>query len=600
VNSLLSRPPHALELPAAHAILEILEGEGVECIFGVPGGPLTGFFEALHERRSIRFVLAKHEGAAAYMAAAYARVSGKLGVCCVTSGPGATNALTGIASAYADSLPVLLLTGQVATHVFGKGAIQESSAFGIDLVDIFRPVTLQSVMFPTVGRIPDLVRGAIRTACSGRRGPVHLSMPADMLSRPVQLTPLTPDRYRPASASVDRRAVARAAELLASAERPCILAGHGVACSGASAELLALARTHRIPVATSPKGKGVFPEDDQLSLGVLGFGGHERAEQYLKAGDIDVLLVVGSSLNEFVTNGFTLKIKPRSALLQLDIDPQMIARNYPVDVALQGDARASLTELSSELAARDPAPTRCADPLSGLREQTPRHLSAETMGSESEPIKPQRLVHELRRAMPEDALLFVDNGTSIIWATHYFEARKPGTYFIDLGLAAMGSAVAGVVGGALAAPGRHALALVGDAAFAMHGVEVHTAVELGLPIVWVVLNNGGHGMVHQGETIMKGTSFGTSLFHTPIDVSGMARALGAAGERVTSPGGLASALTQALSSCRPTVIDVVVDAAEMPPTLVRRAQTLAEFFALRRRTDPPTSVRPPATLRPPR
>jgi acetolactate synthase-1/2/3 large subunit len=570
----------------------------VEFVFGVPGGPLTSFFEAMHERKSIRFVLAKHEGAAAFMAAAYARVSGKLGVCCVTSGPGATNALTGIASARTESLPVLLLTGQVATHVFGKGAIQESSTFGTDLVELFRPITLQSAMFPSVGRIPDLLRGAIRTAFSGRRGPVHLSMPADMLGRPVQFSRRAPEQYRPHSQSIDRRAIARAAELLAKAKRPCILAGHGVALSGAEQELLELAHAHRIPVATSPKGKGCFPERDALSLGVLGFGGHDQAEHYLGSGEVDVLLVVGSSLNEFVTNAWTLPAKPRTAFMHLDIDASVIGRNLPVDVALVGDARASLSELSLELAQKGSAP-RPADPLTELRAMVPRHIAAAAMSSDAAPLKPQRLIQEMRRAMPDDAMLFVDNGTAIIWAGHYFEARQSGTYFIDLGLASMGSAVAGVVGGALAAPHRRAVALVGDAAFAMNGAEVHSAAEQGLPVVWVVIDNGGHGMVHQGETIMKGTSFGTSLFRVPLDVTGMARSFGAHAVRVSTPSELQAALVAALSrQGGPTVIDAVVDPEELPPTLVRRAQTLAEFSAMRRRTDPPASLRPSSSTPP--
>jgi acetolactate synthase-1/2/3 large subunit len=595
LNSLVHRSPSTIELPAAHAILEILEGEGVEYIFGVPGGPLTAFFEALHERKSIRFVLAKHEGAAAFMAATYARVSGKLGVCCVTSGPGATNALTGVASAHADSLPVLILTGQVATHVFGKGAIQESSSFGTNLVEVFRPISKLSAMFPSVGRIPDMVRGAIRTAFSGRRGPVHLSMPADMLGRPVRLWPMKREQYRWSARPSDRLAIARAALLLSLAQRPCILAGHGVALSGAEQELLTFAHTHRNPVATSPKGKGCFPENDRFALGVLGFGGHDQAERYLGSGEVDVLLVVGSSLNEFVTNAWTLPAKPRTAFMQLDIDATMLGRNLPVDVAMVGDARESLNELSRELALQN-APPRPEDPLRELRAEVPRYITPEAVASDAAPLKPQRLVAEMRRAMPDDAMLFVDNGTAIIWAGHYFEARQPRTYFIDLGLAAMGSAVAGVVGGALAAPDRRAVALVGDAAFAMQGTEVHSAAEQGLPVTWVVIDNGGHGMVHQGETIMKGQSFGTSIFRVPLDVTGMARALGAHAVRVSSPSELRAALAEAMvRQGGPTVIVAVVDTEELPPTLVRRAQTLAEFSAMRRRTDPPTSIRPSST-----
>jgi acetolactate synthase-1/2/3 large subunit len=582
----------AVEPTVAHAILQILEGEGVEYVFGVPGGPLTSFFEALHARKTIRFVLAKHEGAAAFMAAAYARVSGRIGVCCVTSGPGATNALTGIASAFSDGLPVLLLTGQVATHVFGKGAIQESSVHGVDVVEIFRPVTLQSTMLPTVARVADLVRGAIRLAMTGRRGPVHLSLPADFLAKPTACPALGIEQYRTLSSPVDAAAIANAARLLRSAKRPCILAGHGVALAGGYQELKTLARTHRIPVATSPKGKGVFPEQDPLSLGVLGFGGHQLAEQYLESGEVDVLLVVGSSLNEFVTNGWTVPIGRQQKLVHLDIDPGVIGRNYPTDLGIVGDARASLQQLDAALRELGQANERELEPLAALRARTPRYLAAESIDSDALPLKPQRLMAELRAAMPDDGMLFVDNGTSIIWATHYFEAREPSTYFIDLGLAAMGSAVAGVIGGALAARHRRAVALVGDAAFAMHGMEVHTAVELGLPVVWLVLNNGGHGMVYQGETLMKGGTFGTSIFKTPIDSAALGAALGAHAARVDSASGLRQALDEALAANGPTVIDALIDPNEMAPTLMKRAQTLAQFFALRRKTDPPETLHP--------
>jgi acetolactate synthase I/II/III large subunit len=568
------------ELPAIHAILELLEAEGVEYLFGVPGGPLTALFEALQERKKIKLVMAKHEGGAAFMAASHARVSGKLAVCCGTSGPGATNALTGIASANADSLPVLFLTGQVSTNVFGKGAIQESSVFGIDLVALFRPVTKLSAMFPCAERIPDLVRRAIRVAKGGRPGAVHLNMPADMLRKPVSLgaaramTRLVPHL-------LDVNAVAHTAELLHRAHTPCLLAGHGVELAGASAALLEFSQALGVPVMTSPKGKGVFPENHPLSLGVLGFGGHERAEKYLQSGDIDLLLVVGSGLNEFVTNAWSLPLAGRHTLVQVDVDPTVIGQNYPVDVAVTGDAGAVLRELT-HLARQQSRPQRQMGPLRDLFEATPKHLAPASFDSDSHPLKPQRLMKELRHAMPDDALLFVDNGTSIIWALHYFEIRRSRTFYIDLGLASMGAAVAGVVGGALAARGKRCVALVGDAAFAMNGLEVHTAVELRLPVVWLVLNNNGHGMVHQGDKLMRGRDLGASQFHHPLDSAGLGEKLGARGVRVTTPLALAEALAEALAHDGPTVIDAVVDPEEVPPTLVRRVQTLANFMAITR------------------
>jgi acetolactate synthase-1/2/3 large subunit len=566
------------KVPAIHALLDILEREGVEYIFGVPGGPLTALFEALQERGRIRLVLAKHEGGAAFMAASYARVSGRLAVCCGTSGPGATNALTGVASAHADSLPLLFLSGQVGTGVFGKGAIQESSTFGLDLVTLLRPITKLSAMFTNPDRIPDLVRAAIRAATNGRTGAVHLNMPADMLRQPVRASALKAARDQP-SYVLDAVALQRAALELAKSKRPCLLAGHGVALAGAEAALLELAHVARIPVMTSPKGKGVFPEADPLSLGVLGFGGHERAEKYLQSGAIDLLLVVGSSLNEFVTNAWSLPITGAHQLVQVDIDPTMLNKNYPVDVPIIGDARAALAGLSKLTPG---TVLRDFGPFEEVRASTPRHLAPDSMDSEAVPLKPQRLMKELRRAMPDDALLFVDNGTSIIWGVHYFEIRSPRTFFVDLGLASMGSAVAGVVGGALAAKGRRAVALVGDAAFAMNGFEVHTAVDEHLPIIWLVLNNNGHGMVRQGDQLMRGRDLGASQFKFPVDSAGVARALGARAARVTTPLELQQALIEAFQHDGPTVIDAVIDREEVPPTLARRVQTLASFMADKR------------------
>ncbi len=579
-------PPNSVSV--AQSIFMLLESEGVEYVFGVPGGPLTALFEAMADRRKIRLILAKHEGGAAYMAAAHARVGRRLAVCLTSSGPGATNALTGIASAYADQLPVLLLSGQVATSVFGMGAIQESTVYGTDVVSLFRPVTKLSMMLPNARRAPEIVRSAITLTRSGRPGPVHISLPANLLARPVAL-PTVPlgDWNAPAPAArsrpVDREAIGRAARLLAAAEAPCILAGHGAALSGASDVLRELAHALQAPVATSPKGKGVFPENDPLSLGVLGFGGHDLAERFVEAGGVDALLVVGSSMNEFVTNAWTLRIDPHTAIVQVDLDATAIGRNYRTQVGVVGDARASLEELLARTPrVSSPSLARRSARLLELRQSVPRYLATEAIGSDAVPIKPQRVVKELRDALPDDAMLFVDIGTSIIWAGHYFEARRPHTYFVDLGLAGMGGAVAGVVGGGLADRSRRAVALVGDAAFAMTGFEVHTAVEERLPVVWVVLNNSGHGMVHQGDMLMKGRDLGVALFRVPIDAAGIARSLGGRGVRVSTPAALRDALEEALRADGPTVIDAVVDAEEPVPTLIRRVKSLATYFAGRR------------------
>lgn len=568
----------AAELSVAQALVNILEQEGVTHIFGVPGGPLTGLFEATRHSKSIQFVLAKHECGAAYMAASHARVTGRLAVCCATSGPGATNALTGIAGAKADSLPVLLLTGQVALGAFGKGAIQESSVFETDLVSVFRPVTKLSVMLPSADRAVSMMQAAVRTALGGRQGPVHLNLPADLLRRPSQTKADSAPAARIRPPAADPAAVREVASLLGAARRPVILAGHGTTQARAALELERVAHLLDCPVMTSPKGKGVFPESSRLSLGVLGFGGHQCAEDLLRSGDVDVLLILGSSLNEFVSSAWTLPISAKTAVIQVDLDPGSLGRNYAVDIPILADVGAFLRQLELEPDLSHQARVRRTH-QPGRRGQGLPYEEAALLDSDAAPLKPQRLMKELRAAMPDDALLFVDNGTSIIWGGHYFETRAAYTYYVDLGLASMGSAVAGVVGGALGAPDRRCVALVGDAAFAMHGFEVHTAVEYGLPVVWVVLNNYGHGMVHQGDTLMHGAPLGVSDFGGRIDAAAMARAVGARGVTVRDPQALRDALRMALQANGPTVIDALIDETEPVPTFARRVQTLKEFFS---------------------
>ncbi len=559
-----------------HQILEQLEREGVTHIFGVPGGPLSAFFDALRSHPRLRYVLARHEAGAAFMANAHARVRGGLAVCCVTSGPGTTNAITGVAGAYADSLPVLYLTGQVATRMFGLGAIQESTWHGVDVVDILRPITKLSAMVVTAPTGMSLLRHALRTAMTGRRGPVHVNLPADLARMPVPYEVREPAGYRPHGVSVARSAdIELAARRLAGAERPVLFAGHGVAMARAEASLLQLAEALDAPVVTTPKGKSVFPEDHPLSLGVFGMGGHARADRYLE--NDDVILVVGSSLNEFASSAWSQRLCASVAFIQADIDPTQIGKNYPADIALVGDAGATIDALLAALPSTAPG-RRTRALLSGLAREVPRWEQPEQMSSEATPLSPPRVITELRAAMPEDALLFVDTGNASLWACHYFEVRQPGTYFIDMGIAAMGSAVAGVVGGALAAPGRRAVAITGDAAFAMHGFEVHVAVELGLAVVWVVLDNAGHGMIQQGEQMAFGQEAGFYGFRHPINAAKVAHGLGAVGIEVSDVPGLRRALREALAADRPTVINAQIDPAIVAPTLDRRARSVAEFL----------------------
>jgi len=578
-------PPDA-RLPAVEVLLRYLEGEGVTCVFGIPGGPLMPFYEALAARQKIRPILARHEEGAAFMADGYARVSGRLGVCCATTGPGATNALTGIACARRDSVPVLLLTAQIATAAFGKGAAQESSPFGIDTVDLYKSVTKASVLLIAAEKTPDMARHLLRAAQSGRPGPIHLSLPADLMKRPVPADIRTTAQYRPQHELFDRKAVKEAAGLLLRARRPAILAGYGVHLARAYPELRNLAERLRLPVATTQKGKSVFPEDHVLSLGVFGFAGSPQAEAALLSPDTDLLLAIGTSLGELATHGWDPRLAADRKLLQIDVDPGEIGKNYPVDVGLLGDARRVLTELLYQVE-RDVRwmdnPPDLEYRLSAVRvgkATNPRVLEAEKWDDASVPLKPQRVVSELRRALPDDAILFSDIGNSMAWALHYYITRQPGTFFVNMGFGAMGHGVAAPIGGKIAAPDRPVAALVGDAAFAMNGMEVHTAVENKVPVIWVVMNNGGHGMVRLGEKRQFGGRLDTASFSQPLDVAKMAEAMGALAFLAERPGDVENAVHQALAAQHPAVIDVRIDPAEEPP-MGRRFETLTDYFGER-------------------
>jgi acetolactate synthase I/II/III large subunit len=419
----------------------------------------------------------------------------------------------------------------------------------------------------------------LRTAFAGRPGSVHLSIPADLAKQKIPYEIIPPEKYRPRSAVLDFEAVKRAAKLLAAANRPCLLVGHGVRLSQADGELMQLAERLGIPVATTLKGKSAFPENHPLSLGVFGFAGHPLAEAYLLSGEVDVLVVVGSSLGEFQTHSWDKRLMPQKALIQIDIDPMEMGKNYPVDVGIVGDAKAVLRSLTDTLATQYPETRPVSDRLKTLRSQIVRYHKAELLEAESTPMKPQAVMAKMQKVLPENTLLFLDNGNCVSWGIHYYEARQPNTIFASLGMAAMGYAIAAAIGGKLAAPDRPVVALVGDGAFAMNGMEIHTAAEYNIPVIWIVLNNGGHSMVYHGEKLLFGGELNSSRFRKPIDIWGLAASLGVRSFKAETPAAFEQALQAALAASAPCVIDAVVDFEECPSSIQQRAETLNKFFA---------------------
>lgn len=571
-----SAPPR--ECKAAEYLVEALADAGVRHLFGVIGGAVVPLFTATVGRR-VQIVMAKHESGAAFMADGYARASGGLGACVGTSGPGATNLITGVAAAYADSVPVVVLTGQVATKAFGKGALQESSSEGVDIVDVFKQVTRYSTLAFRADRLPDVWQKALRMALGGRPGPVHLSLPADVQEQPVQMpTRAAPTVHR--AKTHDRAAIKQAALHLLRARRPTILAGYGVVLSDAFDEIRAIAETLEIPVATTPKGKSAFPEDHRLSLGPFGYSGSPLAQWYLLESGVDVLLAVGTSLSEWGTSGWDRRLQPSEALLHVDIDPYEIGKNYRVAVPVIGDAKSGLTELCYEIRRQQqrylrwPRGSRRLEPPP----DRPRFLNAAAMDSNAVPIKPQRLMRDLQDALPRDTLVFVDGGANRSWAIHYWRSCYPRTFFCATGMASMGFGVAGAIGGKFAAPDRVVLSITGDGGFLMSGMEVSTAVHYGKQVIWVVLNDAGYGMAYHAARLLNISDVGTR--YPRVDCAKVAEGLGAQAFHIREPGEISREFIEKIvETGHPTVLDVEIDQDEVAP-FGGRLETLGDYFSV--------------------
>jgi acetolactate synthase-1/2/3 large subunit len=552
----------------AEILVRYLENEGVKYVFGLPGGHLLTFYDALGQSE-ITPILAKHEAAAAYMAAGYALTGGSLGVCCGTVGPGATNLVSGVAAAYMASLPMLVLTAQVGTSSIGKGALQEAAGEGrtFSQTRLLSTVTKYSTMVTHASKLPEALRRALRIAWSGRPGPVHLDLPADVQRGMTEDDIVDSSRYRPALPTLPLMSdIQRAAELLVGAKKPAILAGAGGRRRGAPAALRRLAEMLACPVGTTLPGKGALPEDHPLSLGCIGLYGTRAANGYLRS-ELDVLLVVGASLHEFTTHVWDPALRPTRALIQIDIDPSEIGKNYPVEVGLLGDAEMVLQALVAEVEKLKPGERRLAEGLAALKTST-EYFSESAMTSASLPLKPQRVMAELQEALPDHALVFTDIGNTITWVERCLIARRPDMVMSLCGLAAMGSGVAACIGGKLAAPERPTVVVCGDGDFQMHGMEVMTAVSHNIPVVWLILQNDILAMIHDIQTMTYKGRYVGSEFKTP-DFTKLAEAFGALGLRADAPGEVAEAVRAALVSERPTVICVPIDPEEMPPAKAR-------------------------------
>ncbi len=561
--------------------LRYLKAEGVRIVFGIPGGLLYPFFAAVENDPDLRLIATKHEQGAAFMADGYSRVNRCLSVCAGTSGPGSTNLLTAVACAFSDGVPLLVITGQAATHALGKGAAQETTREDIDIVDMFRPVTKYSAMVTSPGSMAHHLRRALRNALSGRPGPVHLNVPVELWEKPLTEDWFDPRTYRPESRGFDRLAVQRAGDVLLEAQYPVILAGSGVGIAGAREHLKTLADLLQARVATTPRAKGLYPEDDPYSLGVLGVAGHREAREIILGKTVDVLFSVGASLNETSTLNWDPRLLPSKSFIQLDIESDRIGRNYPVDIALVGDAQSILVELVYHLHRRireGAFPASLWDRSPPLVRSDDRYDGGALRKSDAIPVSPQRWRSDLEEVLPDNAIIFSDIGGHMLFNIHHLCIRKNQQFFINLGFGSMGHGTNAPIGAALADPGRPVFAIVGDACFTMNGMDLITAAEHDVPVIWIVENNNMHGITwHCSKLLGNGQGLESARYRRPLEVASIARAMGLHAFVVDAPNKIQAAVREALRLGRPALIEVRVDGSICPP-IGERTQSLAGFI----------------------
>jgi acetolactate synthase I/II/III large subunit len=534
----------------ATILVEHLKSFQVTHAFGVPGKAIVPLLLAM-EKNELDFVLSRHESGAGYMAGGYARQNNTLGVAIGTSGPGGTNLLTSAGQAKAFNLPVLFITGHPSVKESGRAMGQDSSVFGTDLVKMFEPVTLFSARVERADQFPLYFQHALETALTGRKGPVHLSIPADVLMEEIEPFTLTlPHLQQPVSPYMNE-----VKSLLEHAKKPLLFLGKGVHISQAYDEVKYLSLQYNIPVITTPGGKGTIRTDHPRYLGPFGLGGTQAASDYLNEG-VDLLIVIGTKLTDMTLAGFTANMYPKQ-VIQFDIEPTFVGKSIPVPtLPIIGDAKVNLQAIL------DPAILEIA--ATSLVERETIIIP----DSPTEKISAVTAVKLMRKHLSAETILFGDDGSHTFYAIQHFDIEQEGTFFADDVFGTMGHAIGYAIGTKFAHPKQPIACLTGDGCMMMHGAEISVAVCHDLQIPFIVFNNGRLDMVDKGMRYNLGRSIGT-VYEYPANLSLFGESLGAAAFRCFTEEEVEAALVFAQTYYGPTVIEIMVDPEEIPPTLKR-------------------------------
>ena len=550
-----------MQLTGAEIVIECLKEQGVDTVFGYPGGAILNVYDALYQHQDeIRHILTSHEQGASHAADGYARATGKVGVCLATSGPGATNLVTGIATAYMDSIPIVAITCNVGVPLLGKDSFQE-----IDISGITMPITKHNFIVKDVEQLADTIRKAFVIAKKGRPGPVLIDIPKDVTSNQAEYEKKEISAVCP-SEDLCEKDVETALELIREAKRPYIFVGGGAVLSNASEELYEFVKKVDAPVCDSLMGKGAFPGTDPLYTGMLGMHGTKTSNYGVS--ECDLLIVVGARFSDRVT-GNAKKFAEHAKILQFDVDVAEMNKNVLITEGVVGDIKVILKRLNKRLEQQDH--TEWIQKISEYKEKYPLTYHTDLLTGPG-------AVEEIYRQTHGDALIVTEVGQNQMWAAQYYKFTKPRTLLTSGGLGTMGYGLGASIGAKTARPDKTVVNIAGDGCFRMNMNEIATAARYQIPVIQVVLNNHVLGMVRQWQDLFYGKRYSATVLNDSVDFVKLAEAMGATGMRATTPDEFREAFAKALTADGPVVIDCQIDSDEKVWPMVAPGEAISKAF----------------------
>lgn len=550
-----------MKLNGSQILIECLKEQGVDTVFGYPGGAILNVYDELYKHGEIRHFLTSHEQGACHAADGYARATGRVGVCFATSGPGATNLVTGIATANMDSVPLVAITCNVGTSLLGKDSFQE-----IDIAGITIPITKYNVIVKDVNMLADTIRKAFRIAKSGRPGPVLVDITKNVTAETAEYTPYKPEEILPKSDEILKEDLEQAAALINEAKKPVIFVGGGAVISGCSRELKKLAEAINAPVCDSLMGKGAFDGHDRRYLGMLGMHGTKASN--LSVSHCDLLLAVGCRFSDRVI-GNAKQFAKGAKIVQIDVDPAEVNKNIKVDVCVIGDCNEVLKRLNPLIGKKENS--QWLDECMDLKERFPLHYDENRLTG---PF----IMQEICRLTDADARIVTEVGQHQMWAAQYFSYKEPRQLFTSGGLGTMGYGLGAAIGVKTAWPGKTVVNVAGDGCFRMNMNELATASRYNIPVIEVVMNNSVLGMVHQWQELFYGGRYSQTILKDKVDYCALAKALGCEAFRVTKREEFAPAFEKAVSLNCPVLLDCVIAENDNVYPMVPAGHAISEAF----------------------